>query len=132
MAPREADPGPIDEEDSKRLAELVVDAILPPEITPTLELDEITAQHHGARVQVHGHVTTDPILQRSGVVPGPAYRFVIQGRGKRLPVDYDGVLPDRFQAKLEVMITGTLAADGTSLQGDDLIAKCPDRYEAAP
>lgn len=129
MAPRDADPGDIDDEDSKRLAALIVDAIVPPEITPTLELDELTAQHHGERVQVHGHVTTDPILQRSGAVAGPAYRFVIEGHGARLPVDYDGALPDRFQAKLEVMITGTLSSDGTSLHGDDLIAKCPDRYE---
>ncbi len=132
--PREADPGASDDEDAKRLAALVVDAIVPPAVTPTLELDEITSAHRGARVRVHGHVAADPILQRSGgdATAAPAYRFVIEGRGARLAIDYDGALPDRFQNKLEVMITGTLSSDGASLHGDDLIAKCPDRYEAAP
>ena len=130
----DASPPPVAQDDAKRLSALVVDAIVPPAVTPTLELDELTASHRGARVRVHGHVAADPILQRSAgaAAAAPAYRFVIEGRGAKLVVDFDGPLPDRFQNKLEVMVTGTLASDGASLHGDDLVAKCPDRYEAAP
>jgi cytochrome c-type biogenesis protein CcmE len=49
-----------------------------------------------------------------------------------LTVEHSGPLPDRFQERLETIVTGTLADDGTVLHATDLVAKCPDDYSTLP
>ena len=89
---------------------------------------ELDATHRGTRVKVHGIVTDEPILRASD---DASYRFVIAQGGATLVVDHHGVLPDRFQTKLEVIVTGTLSDDGTRIATDELVAKCPDNYDEA-
>jgi cytochrome c-type biogenesis protein CcmE len=47
-----------------------------------------------------------------------------------VPVEYQGVVPDPFREGREVIVTGTLAADGTFMaEKDSLITKCPSKFE---
>ncbi len=91
-----------------------------------LELDELGPDHRGRRVKVHGYVRRDTIERRPGT---NAHRFGIARRGAALRVEYDGVLPDDFVEQREVIITGRLGDDGTTLVADEVLAKCPDDYE---
>src|SRR6188474_383765 len=100
-----------------------------PGVLEYAEVDELAPRHHGRRVKVRGTVTDDPILKSNDT---GAFRFVIAHGDARLTVDHRGPLPDRFQPRLEVVIDGTMSADGTSIDSDDLVAKCPDSYETAP
>ena len=63
---------------------------------------------------------------------GPLYvRFKITDGTTAIPVEYRGVVPDAFAAQREVVVEGSLRADGT-FEANLLIAKCPSKYEAAP
>ncbi len=90
------------------------------------ELDELGPDHRGRRVKVHGYVRRDTIERRPGT---NAHRFGIARRGVALRVEYDGVLPDDFSEQREVIVTGRLGDDGTTLVADEVLAKCPDDYE---
>lgn len=51
------------------------------------------------------------------------------GSTMTLPVDYTGIVPDPFREGREVIVTGTLAADGVLMaQKDSLITKCPSKF----
>jgi cytochrome c-type biogenesis protein CcmE len=91
-----------------------------------VEVDRLDASHHGKRVKVHGFVTDDEIVRTP---EGTRWRFTIAQDDKRLVVVHTGALPDRFQPRLEVIVTGTLSDEGTTLASDELVAKCPDSYE---
>ncbi|MBX7080712.1 MAG: cytochrome c maturation protein CcmE [Nannocystaceae bacterium] len=129
LACREPTAPAADGKAAAELAEAIAKSVPPPSpgVLEYLEADELGAAHRGQRVRVHGVVTTDPILGKPG---GGGYRFVMAKGDARVTVEYHGVLPDRFQAKLEVVVTGTLSADGSTLASDDLVAKCPETYES--
>jgi cytochrome c-type biogenesis protein CcmE len=59
--------------------------------------------------------------------------FVIETRPPRayatVKAHYHGIVPDTFKTGGEVVATGKLAADGV-LQTEQVMAKCPSKYEA--
>lgn len=91
-----------------------------------VELDALAPAQRGRRVKVHGFVEDAPIERTPD---GARHRFTMAQRGAKLVVEHTGTLPDRFQPKLEVIVTGTLSDDGTQIASDELIAKCPETYE---
>jgi hypothetical protein len=90
------------------------------------EADALGPEHAGRRVKAHGFVREGSIQRHTET---GAIRFEIGTRDPPLVVRYTGVLPDQFQEKLEVIVTGELASDGRTLTSDDLVAKCPTSYE---
>ncbi len=97
-----------------------------PGVLEYLELSELEAAHRGRRVKVHGLVADAPIERRTD---GTGHRFTMVQDATTLVVEHTGALPDRFQPKLEVIVTGTLSDDGTRIATDELVAKCPETYD---
>lgn len=93
------------------------------------EADSLSAEHGGRRVQAHGFVRPGSIARNptTGVV-----RFAIGSSEPPLVVEFTGVLPERFQEELEVIVTGTVGSDGRTIASDELVAKCPENYDEAP
>jgi len=87
---------------------------------------------HGAdlshRMRVAGTVAPGSIHRLTGRVD-----FVLEGDGKALPVSYVGSdpLPDTFVDKSQALVEGRPAADGRFV-AEQVQAKCPSKYEAAP
>lgn len=124
------DPAPAPEQppapspEAIRVAESVFDTA--PGMLEFLDLDELAPRHRGKRVKVHGFVADAPIERTKD---GARHRFVIEHGAATLVVEYEGLLPDRFQPRLEVILTGKLSDDGTRIATDDLVAKCPESYD---
>jgi cytochrome c-type biogenesis protein CcmE len=94
-------------------------------------VDEVMADPsawQGKRLQVHGFVLGDPWVKTSTL----EYRFTMHNNGKVMQAHYKGVVPDTFKAEAEVVVKGTLGADGTiQIEKDGITAKCPSKYEAS-
>jgi cytochrome c-type biogenesis protein CcmE len=59
-------------------------------------------------------------------------RFKItDDKGAQLPIVFFGPRPDNFQRAAEAIVEGTMLPDG-SFQANDLLLKCPSRYEEEP
>src|SRR5207253_2259775 len=54
--------------------------------------------------------------------------FVLTDGKNRLPVSYNGVVPDTFDRAVEVVAEGKLNADG-SFTASNVLAKCPSKYD---
>jgi cytochrome c-type biogenesis protein CcmE len=87
------------------------------------------AAWHDKRLQLHGFVVEDSILQRPGTLD---YRFKIQNNGAVVDASYTGVVPDTFKGGSEVVIKGRLGPHGFQVEKDGVMAKCPSKYEAQP
>jgi cytochrome c-type biogenesis protein CcmE len=95
------------------------------------------AEFGGKRIRMGGHVEKGSILQRKGTLE---YRFEVkpiagmlkhpEARDRTVTVTYSGVVPDTFKDDAEVIVTGQLGSDGV-FAAQDLVAKCPSKYEAA-
>jgi cytochrome c-type biogenesis protein CcmE len=81
---------------------------------------------HGKRLQLHGFVVSDSIMRRRDSLE---YRFSIQNNGKVVPATYTGIVPDTFKDEAEVVLKGTLRADGFHVEPNGVMAKCPSKYE---
>ncbi len=60
------------------------------------------------------------------------YRFVIQKQGKELPIEYSQcVVPDTFRdgMGISVVVQGKLAADGERFIANQVVPRCPSKYE---
>ena len=93
-------------------------------------VDEVMAEPaawHGKNLQVHGNVVPDSIGRKDNSLE---WRFDIQRNGKVLRAYYNGIVPDTFKADSEVVLTGVLTKEG--FVANDMTAKCPSKYEAAP
>ena len=89
-------------------------------------VDEVTANPsawYGKRMQVHGFVVEQSILQRPNTLD---YKFKMQNNGQVIDVAFTGVKPDTFKDGAEVVVTGRLAADG--FHANEVTAKCPSKY----
>lgn len=80
------------------------------------------------QIKVHGNVVEDTLRQADN----GDYHFVIEYKGKRLKVVYDDLLPDTFMEGGEVVLTGSLSGDGSTLRSSEMTAKCPSKYEEEP
>lgn len=90
----------------------------------------------GKRIKMGGHVEKGTIFQKPGTLeyqfdvrPIPAMAKHPEALGKTITVRYVGVVPDTFKDDAEVIVTGKLGADG-QFAAQDLLAKCPSKYEA--
>jgi cytochrome c-type biogenesis protein CcmE len=90
----------------------------------------------GKRIRMGGHVTKGSIFQKKGTLdyqfdvrPVPAMLKHPEFANSSVTVRYMGVVPDTFKDDAEVIVTGTLGPDGV-FQANDLLAKCPSKYEA--
>ncbi|MGL4651292.1 MAG: cytochrome c maturation protein CcmE [Caldilineaceae bacterium] len=83
----------------------------------------------GERVRVSGQVVAGSEDWQAREM---TLRFRIQDEaGAELPIVFFGPRPDNFQRAAEAIAEGTMLADG-SFQANDLLLKCPSRYEEQP
>jgi cytochrome c-type biogenesis protein CcmE len=89
---------------------------------------ELLAAGPGDTAEVFGNVV-DGTVERSG----GRLEFEIADRedpSAKVPVTYEGQVPDPFREGREVIVTGELV-DGTLVaQKDSLITKCPSKFQA--
>ena len=93
-------------------------------------VDEVVgsqADWSGKKLQVHGYVVPGSIGKKRDALE---YRFDIQRNGKTMRAFYNGIVPDTFKDDSEVVLTGVLTKEG--FVANDMTAKCPSKYEAAP
>ncbi len=92
-------------------------------------VDEVMVQPeqwYGKRLQLHGFVVPDSITRKRNSLE---YRFKVQSKGHEVTATYKGVVPDTFKDDSEVVLKGTLSADGFSVAPNGVMAKCPSKYE---
>jgi len=61
---------------------------------------------------------------------GDGLRFAIRDREgtERLPVNYQGVVPDPFRDGREVIVSGRLEGGTFVAERDSLVTKCPSKF----
>jgi cytochrome c-type biogenesis protein CcmE len=79
----------------------------------------------GKNFRVRGKVEEGSIKQKPGSLD---MRFQINHQEKLMTIAYDKPLPDTFKPGIEVIAEGKLGKDGV-LVADQVIAKCPSKYE---
>ena len=77
----------------------------------------------GGHVRVLG--TVQPDVKRSD--GGLRVRFTAADGAFRMPVVYEGTVPDIFRPGIQVVVEGQMGADGV-FHADTLLAKCPSRF----
>jgi cytochrome c-type biogenesis protein CcmE len=83
----------------------------------------------GQRIRVNGQVVAGSEDWNAQEV---TLKFSIHDEnGDVLPVVFYGPRPDNFQRAAEAIAEGQLLPDGT-FQADNLLLKCPSRYEEEP
>ena len=95
-------------------------------------VDEVMTQPdqwYGKKLQLHGFVVPDSIMKKPNSLD---YWFQVQSNGQTVSATYTGVVPDTFKSDSEVVLKGTLSAEGFSVQPNGVMAKCPSKYEAKP
>jgi cytochrome c-type biogenesis protein CcmE len=95
-------------------------------------VDEVMAQPdqwYGKKLQLHGFVVPNSIHRDKNTLD---YWFQVQSNGKIVSATYTGVVPDTFKSDSEVVLKGTLTADGFKVSRNGVMAKCPSKYEAKP
>lgn len=93
------------------------------------EINDAGASLVGERVRVSGKVVDGSEDWNAREI---TLRFEItDDTGKVLPVVFYGPRPDNFQRAAEAIAEGQLLPDG-SFQANDLLLKCPSRYEEDP
>jgi len=93
------------------------------------ELQSSGADLVGERLRVSGQVVAGSEDWNAQEI---TLRFRIQDeQGAQQPVVFFGPRPDNFQRAAEAIAEGTMLADGT-FQANDLLLKCPSRYEEDP
>ena len=95
-------------------------------------VDEVMAQPdnwYGKKLQLHGFVVPDSIMKRKNSLD---YQFQVQSNGQIVSATYTGIVPDTFKSDSEVVLKGTLSAEGFHVQPNGVMAKCPSKYEAKP
>jgi cytochrome c-type biogenesis protein CcmE len=79
---------------------------------------------YGKNLKLHGYVA-DPRKK-----PGTLDHWFIVKRGDyQVPVTYTGLVPDNFKDGAEVVLTGTLTAEGFKVDRNGIVGKCPSKYE---
>ncbi len=93
------------------------------------ELQADASRYAGEHVRVSGAVVVGSDDWNAQEV---TLRFnVSDENGAELPIVFFGPRPDNFQRATEAIVEGRLLPDG-SFQADNLLLKCPSRYEEEP
>ena len=88
-------------------------------------VDEVMVQPdawYGKPLQIHGYAR-DIRRKRDSL----EYSFEMHSKGHVVQASYTGIVPDTFKNESEVVLQGTLTADGFHATG--MTAKCPSKYE---
>ncbi|MBI4886821.1 MAG: cytochrome c maturation protein CcmE [Acidobacteria bacterium] len=88
-------------------------------------VEEVTSQPdawYGKPLQIHGFAR-DIRRKRDSL----DYSFEMHSKGQVVRATYTGIVPDTFKNESEVVLSGTLTADGFHATG--MTAKCPSKYE---
>jgi len=93
-------------------------------------VSEFRKQHTAtsAGVRVNGKVADGSIHR---LPSGQDVSFVMTDGQTTLPVSYHGIIPDTFVEGADVVVKGSLDAQSVTFHADELLAKCPSKYEAA-
>lgn len=98
------------------------------------EVDELLAAETippGEKIRLSGDVVEGSVVKSE---ESRAIRFEITETGgdglERIPVAYDGTVPDIFKPGIQVVVEGRMDDDGV-FQAETLLAKCPSKYQAA-
>ena len=89
-------------------------------------VDEVMVQPdawYGKPLQIHGYAKN--VGRKRDTLE---YRFEMHNNGHVVVASYTGIVPDTFTNDAEVVLSGTLSADGFHATG--MTAKCPSKYEA--
>jgi cytochrome c-type biogenesis protein CcmE len=81
-------------------------------------------QLRGKRLRVSGRVAVDSLHitdDRRGAT------FLLEGNQYRLPVSYEGALPDNLAEGRDVVVEGGLQPDG-QLEGETILTRCASKY----
>ena len=95
-------------------------------------VDEVMGQPtdwYGKKLQLHGYVVPQSVFVNQRTLE---YKFQVQSNGKIVDARYTGVVPDTFKDDAEVVLKGTLAHDGFTVERNGVMAKCPSKYEPKP
>src|SRR4051794_6718800 len=87
------------------------------------------AQFAGRELRVEGQLKEGSIQFREDPCE---YRFVIEKNGKEMPVRFPQcVVPDTFRDKMGISVTvqGKLTADGAGFLANQVVPRCPSKYE---
>ena len=87
------------------------------------------AEWYGKRLQLHGFVVPKTVFVNKQALE---YQFQVQSNGRVVTARYTGVVPDTFKDDAEVVLKGTLSADGFAVSPNGVVAKCPSKYEPKP
>jgi cytochrome c-type biogenesis protein CcmE len=82
----------------------------------------------GQTVRVKGIVEPGTVVGNDGEL-GRTFRIV--ENGKSIRVHYDKAMPDTFDENMEVVVLGEVD-DSMTVQADEVMVKCPSRYEGNP
>ncbi|HEX5929748.1 MAG TPA: cytochrome c maturation protein CcmE [Solirubrobacterales bacterium] len=94
--------------------------------TEAKEPSELLAAAPGTSYEMTGRVVKGSIdREQSGI------SFLVtdrDGEGRRLPVTYDGTVPDPFRGGREIILTGSVERGTFVGEPDTLITKCPSKF----
>lgn len=98
------------------------------------EVDELLAAENippGEKIRLSGDVVEGSVVKSE---ESRAIEFEITETGgdgaSRIPIAYDGTVPDIFKPGIQVVVEGRMDDSGT-FQAETLLAKCPSKYQAA-
>ena len=80
----------------------------------------------GDNFRINGNVVSGSIERKPS---GLGVRFLMSDENRELPVVYSKETPDTFVDGAEVVVEGSLGADGVFV-AHTLLAKCPSKYES--
>ncbi len=86
---------------------------------------EVRADPSG-EARVLGTVDTDVVRTKGGL----EVKFTAIDGAYRMPVVFDGTVPDIFRPGIQVVVEGRMGSDG-AFHAASLLAKCPSRFTAA-
>ena len=86
------------------------------------------ARYQDQRVRLRGTVGHENLVRDD---EGRSVRFELLGLDCKLPVYYEGTIPDLFEAGGEVVAVGRLGPDRV-FQAEELLTKCASKYESRP
>lgn len=82
----------------------------------------------GQHVRIKGTVEPGSVIGNDGEL-GRTFR--IAENGKSISVTYNRAMPDTFDENMEVVVQG-IVNDKMIVEADEVLVKCPSRYEGNP
>lgn len=98
-----------------------------------VEVSQIKSEPQMAQkgvMQITGIVQPGTVQTSGG---GKHLSFLLQDMKEpslSIPVDYTGIIPDNFKPGLQVIVQGKLSQQDQTIQAEQILVKCPSKYEA--